>query len=163
MPDSHFPARHSDGTVAQLLQDPLYHAGYRAVRYLEHCRGICTAFRDQFGRYRIRVEGVGVEERPVDPTVLPDMAWLVPHDGEGRDLRTQLVYVKAGADDHVVHYAALSIDLALCGYPHDADQPPIRGAVEDTRPVTCLGCLACADRLTWDADEEVWRGYYPNL
>lgn len=150
MPNVLFPNRPCDGTVGDLTSERAYLEGRVAVRYLELGRGVCTAYRDSFGRFRIRLEGTGVHERPITDDVKPRPAWRVPHDGKGGEPLPPLNYHKAKDSSGIVHYrtdVAPMMRMLLCGLPHDDDTPP--ELVKNATNVDCMGCITREGLLTW--------------
>lgn len=64
-------------TVHHLISDDRYLKGTHGILFVEPGRGLSTAFVDPFGRKRIRVDSVGVEERPISESVFDLPAHLV--------------------------------------------------------------------------------------
>lgn len=160
MPNEPFPNRPCDGTVGDLISHWDYTHGTRAVRYLELGRGICTAYRDDHGRYRIRLEGTGVQERPITEEVKTRPAWWVTHDGNGGEPLPPLRYHKAKDSSGIVHFrtdVAPMVRVLLCGLMHDDDTPP--ELVKNEAVVNCMGCVAREGLLTWNPKGMTWVEY----
>lgn len=72
-------------TVRDLLEGDDYQFGDAAIEYIEEGRGLCRAFRDEFGRKVVRVVVAGLEHREPIAAVFDQRAKLVRHDGNGGD------------------------------------------------------------------------------
>lgn len=160
MPNELFPGRPCDGTVGDLITQWDYIDGKRAVRYLEPGRGLCTAYRDSYGRYRIRLGGVGIQERPITDDVKSQPAWWVDHDGNGGEALPPLRYFKVKDSNGVVHFRAFvatTQHVLLCGLPDNTDVP--YELVKHEVNVNCMGCVAREGLLTLNPKDITWLEY----